>query len=498
MAHRERFILRRFARGFFRRTALCWLAAVAIALPLLRPAAALGDAGDEVDVFSLTPARADDASLRHRLLPELTELSDEGNAADLYRDAFEAVDSLRENQPADANWRDWMDMPLDALPKEKIRAMLGEAAWLKLIDKAARCRRCAWKFEPGKRDTMAWGASRHVSSVLAIRARLAIAEQRYEDALRDIATGFAMARHVHEIETLDDVLISQSLLGAFFEQLETLAAQPDAPNLFWAHQRIPRLLPPLDAALERERLLFERHWPKLQQKEGVIELPTEQWLRMGMAATFNSSLGGFMPDMWNDPEFADFRQTTRQVTLAKVMWTYPVAKQHFLDAGVAPQKLAAMSPTDVVMTYAFRRYQLHRDRLHAWLSLPYHKFAPHRERAERPHRDASSEYDGFPFVRILLARASSLEYRARLQRSRRVLVIAEALRDHLARHGELPASIDDIELPLPDDPVTGKPFRLEKREDGVLLTSDTLEGVEDDRPVRVLFNVVEAAEEKDK
>ena len=47
----------------------------------------------------------------------------------------------------------------------------------------------------------------------------------------------------------------------------------------------------------------------------------------------------------------------------------------------------------------------------------------------------------------------------RLQQRLALLTCVEALRMHAAEHeGKLPAQLSDIKLPLPVDPVTGKPF----------------------------------------
>ncbi len=51
---------------------------------------------------------------------------------------------------------------------------------------------------------------------------------------------------------------------------------------------------------------------------------------------------------------------------------------------------------------------------------------------------------------------------ARVDQRIALLRHVEALRLHAAEHnGTLPAKLSDVAVPLPDDPVTGKPFRYE-------------------------------------
>ncbi len=51
---------------------------------------------------------------------------------------------------------------------------------------------------------------------------------------------------------------------------------------------------------------------------------------------------------------------------------------------------------------------------------------------------------------------------ARLDQRIALLRTVEALRLHAAEHdGKLPAKLSEIAVPVPDDPITGKPFRYE-------------------------------------
>jgi hypothetical protein len=52
---------------------------------------------------------------------------------------------------------------------------------------------------------------------------------------------------------------------------------------------------------------------------------------------------------------------------------------------------------------------------------------------------------------------------ARIDQRIALLRHVEALRLHAAEHGgELPANLAEVSVPMPDDPVTGKPFRYER------------------------------------
>ncbi len=72
--------------------------------------------------------------------------------------------------------------------------------------------------------------------------------------------------------------------------------------------------------------------------------------------------------------------------------------------------------------------------------------------------DGESDGDGL-FADLLPHINKLLQTQGRLEQQIALLRHVEALRLHGAEHdGKLPASLSDISVPLPADPVTGKPF----------------------------------------
>lgn len=69
-----------------------------------------------------------------------------------------------------------------------------------------------------------------------------------------------------------------------------------------------------------------------------------------------------------------------------------------------------------------------------------------------------------------LSRAVAAPYR--LERQIGALRIVEAVRDHAAHHeGALPASLAELRLPVPEDPMTGQPFGYAVAGDTFTLTA---------------------------
>ena len=64
----------------------------------------------------------------------------------------------------------------------------------------------------------------------------------------------------------------------------------------------------------------------------------------------------------------------------------------------------------------------------------------------------------------------------RTDRRINVLRTVEAIRLYAAAHGQLPSKLDDLEVPVPTDPVTGKAFEYRLAGDKALLTGPTPAG----------------------
>ncbi len=80
--------------------------------------------------------------------------------------------------------------------------------------------------------------------------------------------------------------------------------------------------------------------------------------------------------------------------------------------------------------------------------------------------------------------------RGRLQQRLALLQHAEALRLYAADHdGKLPARLDDIPLPLPVDPFTGKPFGYEVNGATAVVRGSPPKGEEKNAAYNVRFEV---------
>jgi hypothetical protein len=90
-------------------------------------------------------------------------------------------------------------------------------------------------------------------------------------------------------------------------------------------------------------------------------------------------------------------------------------------------------------------------------------------------REGPKTSEGQAAARLFLpALGKVMSAQTRLERNLAALRVVEALRLHAAAHeGKLPDKLSEVtEVPLPDDPGTGKPFGYSRDGDTATLTSE--------------------------
>ena len=142
-------------------------------------------------------------ALKYRLLPSSADLNP-GDAAPIYlRIRYQTPDALGTRSPRNPKWR---DMPLDQFPTAEARKFVDQSAASSSRSRSgARRTTCDWNYTlpeqrldvidvalPDAQQMRAW------VRLLDLKARVEIAEEKYDQAIRTIETGLAFARHIAE------------------------------------------------------------------------------------------------------------------------------------------------------------------------------------------------------------------------------------------------------------------------------------------------------------
>jgi hypothetical protein len=134
-----------------------------------------------------------------------------------------------------------------------------------------------------------------------------------------------------------------------------------------------------------------------------------------------------------------------------------LARKRLVERGLDDKVVAQFPPLHVILLDEKREYEVRRDERMKWLALPYWKI----EAAAGGNPLAPVDDDTL-LGDIVMAASKVKKAQTRLDQKIAMLAHVEALRLYAADHdGNLPAKLDDVKLPLPVDPFTGKAFVYE-------------------------------------
>jgi len=419
--------------------------------------------------LTVRPAVEPTPALKYRLLPEVRELKP-GNAAQLYYRAFSPEWLTHLRPDVRKRLAEWNDHP-DKVPLKEFRWVLTYKA-VQEIDRAARRQFCDWELiERAREDALGLPMPdiqgfRDFARVLMLRTRLEIVEGAHDRIAYSLQTSFALARHVGDGPTLIHGLVGVALARQAAGEVREWAQRPDAPNLYWALSNLPHPLIDLRKPLQGERLFLDSLLPEARD---MLEADRPTPLSSVQVENLVARLRGIV---WGNNEVDD--RVEFAVHLAQV---YPQARRTLLARGWEPKDIDALPVIQTWFLSETVTYDRIYDDLIKWTALPYSQALPAIAQTLRRldrGRSAHLRAGRFSLVYALLPAAGRvLTAPALLQREVDALRCVEALRLYAAAHdGKLPARLADVsEVPVPDDPVTGKPFEYRLAGDTATLSA---------------------------
>jgi hypothetical protein len=427
--------------------------------------------------LSIAPQPAPTPALKYHLLPGEWELKD-GNAVPIYlRLTHEQNDASRKyftDTP-----KQWNALPLDKIPLDEARKFLHDHQYmLRQLEVGARRRTAEWDYtldEPNPIGLLLPDAQsmRNYMPLVILQARVALAEGDFSAAAHHLETGFAFGRHVAQGPTLIHSLIGFAIASEFAGTSAEFIQQPNAPNLYWALTALPRPLIGLRSGLAFEYQTFEKQFPELGDLDR--ERTAEQWdglLRHVRTELRDLALmpaeGGKrkLPD-WFPKDYAPEDPAAKSPDLA-------LARQYVARSqGLSADKVEAMPPAQVLLLSMMGTYQEDRDDWYRASYLPYPQARPAFDESMKRLHEATNSEGHIPARLLLPALNKVISHQNGLERRLAALRVIEALRIYSAAHaGQLPEKLGDVtEVPIPDDPGTGRPFEYQCKGDTATLTS---------------------------
>jgi hypothetical protein len=430
--------------------------------------------------LTVSPASVPIPALKYRLFP-LSSTRKDGNAVPIYlRLNFEQTDASRKywhEQP-----EKWNKLTLDKIPLKEANEFIRKYRnFYRQFDLGARRKAAEWDYtlDQGSFVDILLPDVQQMHHLfvpmMVLKARVEIAEGDYSAALRTLETGFSFSQQISEAPFLISALIGMACASRFEEVLPDLIERPDAPNLYWALTAMPRPIIDLRKATEMEQRFVELQFPELAK---IDRLRTdEQW---------DALLAAFRKE---------FQRLTREERNAKAPRVgtapedpaakspdLPVAKKYLTERlGIKASEVDAMPAARILLLWIVSYSREVFDDQFKSAYLPYPHTRPAMEAAEKrlmaaPDTEAQRLAGG-----LVPALTAVTAAQVRVDRKLAALRVIEALRLYAANNGgQLPDRLDQItEVPVPDDPGTGKPF--EYASDG---RTATLTGRLPDEPQR--------------
>jgi hypothetical protein len=335
-----------------------------------------------------------------------------------------------------------------------VREVLAKyAPALRLADQAARRSRCDWErgaltfqnlMGPDFLPLPEIQGMREVTRLLNLRCRLELSEGKYEEAARTLQTGLALARHLNDGQLILQDLVAVAISAIMLSRVEEWVQQPGSPNLYWALTDLPRPLVDTRKGIKHELNTLHRSFPALR------ELKKKKLSGAEATKLINEVLGclGAAKPAW----------LAKMTAGAAVEKYHPKARKALRASGRTAKELDALPAAQVVMLYYVEDYDATRDEVIKWLAVPARQAVGELAKIDAAMQAQAKKEEANPFIALLLPAILKVhEAQLRLERNVAGLRGAEALRQHVADKGKLPAKWANVTaVPGPTDPLTGK------------------------------------------
>jgi hypothetical protein len=402
--------------------------------------------------LDVEPAPAPRPALRYQLLPELAEMSP-GNPIQGYLVCSMEHQAFLFDKAACDRREELLAMPLKELPAPQLqeygRSALAEA------DRAARLDNPDWQILQKLKVDGIWLLLPDVQQIraparaLAVRLRAELAVGRYDDAVRTLKTMFAMASHMGRHPTLIGNLVGIAIGSIALGPLEEMLQQPGCPNLFWALTYLPRPLVPIAMGMDGERTIGASLFRDLDDRgpmdpDRIKRFIAEIDKLVGTEEPLKSA-GGLRK--WLDAR-------------AKGAAEVEAVRRRLVEVGLPEERVRRFPADQAILLDERREYQVRLDDEMKVLKFPFWK----REELAARTTGAPARKPAL-FADLLTPATKAVRHaEVRLEQRLALLQNVEAVRMHAAGHGgSPPGAVAEIDLPLRDDPVTGKPFLYEAK-----------------------------------
>ncbi|MEM8666394.1 MAG: hypothetical protein AAGG48_02690 [Planctomycetota bacterium] len=439
--------------------------------PSLKDKTEPAEPASPVKTLTVTAAAQPDPMLRYRFWPAPETRRQQNPAALISRAVLLATNATPEAKKRFNDYYvEWSDVPLSDLPVDEARKVLAgyESSLLEL--------QRAENFMVIDYDLHLDGLTaneliqtllpefqemRQLGRLLHLRARVAVIEGRWEDAVHDIRVGFRLAEFAgHSTDFLVGRLVGFAIGGLMMNVVEEAIQQPGCPNMYWALSGLPaERLFETKQALEFESVLMARLFQfgddlpdepigSEAAREKIKQLIQEA-NRTLMSADVGNGIGS-TTQLMAGVYVISLTEPSRELLAGTAEWNGRVDQ---------------LSSAEAVLRATLLKFARVRDRWVAWSTLPDEAWDEYEE--ERKAAFSASKFDGdvlISLVNMLLPAVEAARKAGfRTQQQHHFLATVEALRMHASKTGELPQKLDGLRpVPAWSDALSGNAFDYQR------------------------------------
>lgn len=364
---------------------------------------------------------------------------------------------------------EWSEMPIDELPIDDVQKVLAQYhTALSELGRVENVMMIEYDIQLDQLSAPEMIATvlpefqemRHLARLLGLRARVAIAESRWDDAVRDCRIGFRLAEICgYSTDFLVGRLVGFAISGTIFGVIEEAVQQPDCPNLYWAIASLPehRLFETRDS-IEFESVPMSRVF------DSIGTLPKEP---IGAVAA-REKIRRLIREASETTFSMTSRPNTSSAELAAGMYVVTLAdpSRDLLAATKEwGERAYDLSAAEAVLRATQLKFTRLRDHWVAWSFLPPDAWGATRDEWQKHFLQPAPQADLLISLINSLVPAVDAARNAgrRTEQQRNWLATIEALRMHAAENGELPTSLDNLRpVPAWQDAIALKPFGYQR------------------------------------
>lgn len=422
-----------------------------------------------IGVISLYAMSMPDPLLKYRLWPAAEHRQSE-NSSPLVSRALLLKSQVSRQKTVEFSERynEWIEMRLEDLPGDQIRAVL--VPYATALNELRRAENLMQLDYDLQLDQMSgpeiiatllpeFQEMKSLARVLQLRARLAVSEGRWDDFVDDCRLGFRLSEIAgHSTDFLLGRILGFGISGMILDVIEEAIQRPRCPNLYWALVSLPtERLFELRESLEFESVFMGRI---LGSAGSLPDKPIgENAARNRLLEIVRDAGLVLSNNRMSSEQSAALLAGMYVVTMAEP------SRELLAETETWGERAYELSSSEAVLRAAQLRYLRIRDRWIAWSMLPYEAWEPYRAELNEAFDVTIAPYDVLSSLVQSLMPAVGVAVNAARRRAqqRNFLCTLESIRMHTYETGGFPESIETIRpVPAWHDTLSVKPFGYQK------------------------------------